>query len=353
MNPMPRRHLLDPATWCGPGATLSDEEKRCSAAWPRSTPASPSTPTTQVGRHHRLPGGVRAAGQHADLLLRGQRRVRRRQPQRLRQRGQVLQRLAGRHPGKPGDARRAGQPQHLQPLPNRLGNGLLHAVPMFKRYSYQGGVCDPLVISWPKGIKARGEVRHQYHHATDIVPTILECCGLEMPQFVNGYEQSPLPGVSMRYSFDEADAPRRARRRSTTRCWARAASGTTAGRSSQCTAHSSGKATSTRTCGSSSTRRRIGPRHMTWQSQNPEKVKQLVNLWFTEAGKYNVLPLNDLTPMEILNDRAARVDSRARDKYIYYPETLPSAGAPRCQRPRRLLQDAGRGGDHRPGRCRA
>ncbi len=78
---------------------------------------------------------------------------------------------------------------------------------MFKRYSYQGGVCDPLVIHWPKGIKAKGEVRHQYHHAIDIVPTILECCGLEFPETLNGHEQVPLPGVSMRYSFDAADAP--------------------------------------------------------------------------------------------------------------------------------------------------
>ena len=54
---------------------------------------------------------------------------------------------------------------------------------MFKRYAeYSGGTCDPLVISWPKGIKARGEVRNQYHHSVDIVPTILEICGLEMPK---------------------------------------------------------------------------------------------------------------------------------------------------------------------------
>jgi arylsulfatase A-like enzyme len=78
---------------------------------------------------------------------------------------------------------------------------------MFKRYSYQGGVCDPLVIHWPAGIEAKGEVRHQYHHCTDIVPTILDCCGVEMPAVVDGYEQKPLPGVSMCYSFDAADAP--------------------------------------------------------------------------------------------------------------------------------------------------
>ena len=52
---------------------------------------------------------------------------------------------------------------------------------------------DPLVISWPKGIKARGEVRNQYHHAMDIVPTILEICGLEMPKVYKGVEQYPFP----------------------------------------------------------------------------------------------------------------------------------------------------------------
>jgi arylsulfatase A-like enzyme len=78
---------------------------------------------------------------------------------------------------------------------------------MFKRYaSYAGGTCDPLVIYWPKGIKARGELRHQYHHCTDIVPTILECCGVKMPKAIDGQKQSPLAGVSMRYSFDKPKA---------------------------------------------------------------------------------------------------------------------------------------------------
>ena len=80
---------------------------------------------------------------------------------------------------------------------------------MFKRYTYQGGVCDPLVIHWPAGISAKGEVRQQYHHCTDIVPTILDVCGVEMPDVYNGVEQTPLAGVSMRYSFDAADAPTR------------------------------------------------------------------------------------------------------------------------------------------------
>ncbi len=85
---------------------------------------------------------------------------------------------------------------------------------MFKRYSeYSGGTCDPLVISWPKGIKARGEVRNQYHHSTDIVPTILDICGLEMPKVYKGVEQYPLSGVSMRYTFDaKPDAPTQKKR---------------------------------------------------------------------------------------------------------------------------------------------
>ena len=79
---------------------------------------------------------------------------------------------------------------------------------MFKRYSqFSGGTCDPLVISSPKGITAKGTVRTQYHHATDIVPTILDVVGLAMPNTYRGVEQLPLAGVSMRYSFEDAEAP--------------------------------------------------------------------------------------------------------------------------------------------------
>jgi arylsulfatase len=78
---------------------------------------------------------------------------------------------------------------------------------MFKRYSqFSGGTCDPMVINWPKGIKAKGEVRHQYHHAIDVVPTVLDVAGVQMPEEYRGIKQYPLNGVSMRYSFDQGDA---------------------------------------------------------------------------------------------------------------------------------------------------
>jgi arylsulfatase A-like enzyme len=58
-------------------------------------------------------------------------------------------------------------------------------------------------------MEARGELRDQYHHVSDIVPTILDCCGLTMPDIVDGVRQTSLAGVSMRYCFDDAHAPRR------------------------------------------------------------------------------------------------------------------------------------------------
>ena len=78
---------------------------------------------------------------------------------------------------------------------------------MFKRYTYQGGVCDPLVIPGRPGSRPAARCATSTTTARTSCPTILECCGIEFPDSVLGYEQSPLPGVSMRYSFDDADAP--------------------------------------------------------------------------------------------------------------------------------------------------
>ncbi len=75
--------------------------------------------------------------------------------------------------------------------------------------SHLGGTRNPLVVHWPKGIKARGEVRTQFHHVIDVVPTILEACKISAPTVVNGIEQKPIEGVSMAYSFDDAKAKSR------------------------------------------------------------------------------------------------------------------------------------------------
>ncbi len=72
--------------------------------------------------------------------------------------------------------------------------------------SHFGGTRNPLVVHWPKGIKAKGELRNQFHHVIDVVPTILEACRIPEPKTVNGILQKPIEGVSMVYSFDDARA---------------------------------------------------------------------------------------------------------------------------------------------------
>jgi arylsulfatase A-like enzyme len=195
---------------------------------------------------------------------------------------------------------------------------------MFKRYVYGGGSCDPLVISWPKGIKARSEVRSQYHHCTDIVPTILDCCGVEMPKVVNGFEQTPLPGVSMRYSFDNAKAPTRKETQYYEMFGHRGIW------------HQGWKAVTAH-----------GPlsgmsnfENDTWQlfhtdedrseshdlaADNPAKVKELAELWLSEAKKYKVLPLNDMVivgkDLETFIKMEFHVPVPPSGTYTYYPGT--------------------------------
>ena len=68
--------------------------------------------------------------------------------------------------------------------------------------SHLGGVRQGMAISWPKVIKDKGGLRHQFHHVIDIVPTILEATGIKAPKMVDGIQQSPIEGVSMAYTFD-------------------------------------------------------------------------------------------------------------------------------------------------------
>jgi arylsulfatase len=72
--------------------------------------------------------------------------------------------------------------------------------------SHFGGTRNGTVVHWPKGIKAKGEIRNQFHHAIDIAPTILEVAGLPEPTFVHGVQQKPLEGVSFAYTFDDPEA---------------------------------------------------------------------------------------------------------------------------------------------------
>ena len=75
--------------------------------------------------------------------------------------------------------------------------------------SHWGGTRNGTIVHWPNGIKAKGEIRSQFHHVIDVAPTVLEAAGLPEPTIVNSVQQAPLEGVSMVYSFDDAKAAER------------------------------------------------------------------------------------------------------------------------------------------------
>lgn len=192
---------------------------------------------------------------------------------------------------------------------------------MFKRYAqYAGGTNDPLVISWPKGIKARGEVRHQYHHAVDIVPTILELAGAEMPEFNHGVKQYPLSGVSMVYSFDaKPDAPTKKDVQyysmlGTRGIWK------DGWKAAAIHAPLSGEGNFDEDEWELYHVEIDRSESKNLAKEHPEKLKELIELWFEEAKKNNVLPLDDRSAAEILTlERPSQ--EPARDTYIYAPGT--------------------------------
>jgi len=215
-----------------------------------------------------------------------------------------------------------GSPNTYEHYPTGWAAATSTPFKMFKRYSeYAGGTCDPLVISWPKGIKARGEVRTQYHHCTDIVPTILDICALEMPKVYRGVEQYPLSGVSMRYTFDSPAAPTQKKRQYYAMLGTRAI-WEDGWKAVALHAPISGKG------------------HLdqdVWElyhvdvdpaeskdlaKEHPEKLQALIKAWFEEAEKNLVLPIDDRTALEQLNIERPS-DEAPRERYVYYPGTSP------------------------------
>ncbi len=75
--------------------------------------------------------------------------------------------------------------------------------------SHYGGTRNGMIVHWPQGIQAHGEVRNQWHHVIDVTPTILEAAGVPVPATINGIPQDPIEGTSFRYSFDDASAEER------------------------------------------------------------------------------------------------------------------------------------------------
>jgi arylsulfatase len=199
---------------------------------------------------------------------------------------------------------------------------------MWKRYNFEGGVADPLIVSWPKGIAARGELRRQFLHATDVAPTIYDLLGVELPGTVKGFDQIPLEGVSFKSTFESDDVPTPKESAFFSMLGSRAVW------------HKGWKAVS------------VHPANAGWghfdadrwelydtendpteshdlAAEQPEKTKELIDIWFHLAELYKGLPLLDQTPLEILADPTRPQMTPPRDRYVYYPNTaeVPESAA--------------------------
>jgi len=216
-----------------------------------------------------------------------------------------------------------GGPDTYNHYPTGWAVGFSTPYQMFKRYSnFAGGTCDPLIISWPKGIKARGEVRHQYHHSTDIVPTVLDVCGIEMPKTFRGVEQWPLSGVSMRYSFDaKADAPTQKKRQYYTMLGTRAL-WEDGWKAVAVHAPLTGKGNFDKDPWELYHVDVDRSESKDLAKENPEKLQALIKTWFEEAEINKVLPLDDRSPIELFAIERPQGEP-PRDNYIYYPGTSP------------------------------
>jgi arylsulfatase A-like enzyme len=185
--------------------------------------------------------------------------------------------------------------------------------------SFFGGTRDPLIVHWPKGIKAKGEVRTQFHHVIDICPTVLEAVGVPQPDIVNGIRQKPIEGVSILYSFDDA----KAKDRRTTQYFEMFGNraiyheGWTA-----CVQHSIPWDVTFKPPPFDKDRWELYnidedfSQSNDLAAKNPAKLKELQELFLKEAVKYNVLPLDDRRVERFVPEIAGRPDLMGKRKKL-------------------------------------
>ena len=192
----------------------------------------------------------------------------------------------------------------------------------YKQNTHEGGVHVPLIAHWPARITDGGSLRHQFHHVDDVAPTIYELLGVTPPDTYRGYEQMPVTGTSMAYTFDDADVPTRKGAQYFEMFGHRAI-------------HADGwKAVTRHQSGASFD-------DDTWElyhldedrsecadlaDAHPEKLHELIELWWQEAEAHGVLPLDDRT-IELFGtrfrDRSPHPVSR---HYTYRPPMTPLPG---------------------------
>jgi arylsulfatase len=175
--------------------------------------------------------------------------------------------------------------------------------------SHWGGTRNGTIVHWPRGIKARGEVRNQFHHVIDVAPTVLEAAGIPEPKTVDGVEQKPMEGVSMRYAFDDTDA---GERRTTQYFEMFCNRGIYHEGWTAVTRHSTPWVVTGELPSFDDDVWELYDTTSDWSqahdlaAEMPEKLAELKRLWRAEAVKYNVLPLDDRRIERFNSDLAGR-----------------------------------------------
>jgi arylsulfatase A-like enzyme len=224
----------------------------------------------------------------------------------------------------------------------------------WKRETYRGGVTDPFLIHWPKGIESRGEVRSQYGHIIDMVPTVLDLLAIEPPATIRGVPQSPMHGVSLAYSFDDAATPTHHGTQYFEMFGHRAIDHD--GWRAVCPWPGPSFEEAGKPFGapiSAETLNDLDANH--WElyhvSEDPsenhniadahrDKLIEMIAMWYVEAGKYDVLPLDGSALERLMTERPQIAESRT--SYTYRPgtQTVPFYGAPRLlNRPHSFTAD--------------
>ena len=213
----------------------------------------------------------------------------------------------------------------------------------WKRETYRGGSTDPFIVTWPRGITARGELRSHYAHLIDMVPTVLEALQLDPPAAIAGVTQSPIEGVSFAHTFDDDAAPTRHLTQYFEMLGHRSIYHD--GWRAVCPWPGTSFAESGRTFGDPITADRLSELDAGgWElyhvaedvaettnlaDQEPARLIAMITLWYNEAGKYNVLPIDSRGVVRIADERPQIAPGRSR--YVLYPGTqsISAASAPK------------------------
>jgi arylsulfatase len=228
-----------------------------------------------------------------------------------------------------------GGPKHFNHFPSAWAHAMNTPFQWTKQVaSHFGGTRNPMIISWPARIKDKGALRAQFLHTIDIVPTLYEVCGVSAPTELNGIQQKPIEGISFAFTFDDANAEsKRKTQYFELGC-------------NRGLYHEGWMASCPSFVPWDPNRGDWDPDKAPWELYNvredfsqandlaakyPEKLRQLQDLWWVEASKYNVLPL-DWRGVIRMNAEAMGRPSLIGHRTVmtYYPGTvgLPDAASP-------------------------